>query len=396
VITIAVLSGMLYYPFFTIKELPAHYIVKFVTVMLVIYGVLFYFMFNRKMIYLKYVFLVLVVLELTHLSRITVNNMDPYLTSDLQYKGGYNDYTVEALNYIKPSDNSFYRIDKTYSSSYTYYHTYNDGMAQGYRGTREYSSFNQRYYILYLQLMGIADRKDESDSRWAYGLIGRPILESENRVKYIFTNGSVDSFRRRTCDSINVSGLTVLKNRYVLPVGYTYRYFIKESIFEKLTNGQKDLVSLRACVLRDKDAGVANGMDEFQLKDTCALNAFSNDTYAQYTDSLSEDTLAISRFDETHISGTVNARQDKMMYLSVPYDIGWMLKVDGKPRDKIILNGGMTGVYLSKGTHTVEMVFELRFMTISLLLCLLGILSYAGILIYTKRRDSNEALETKD
>ena len=390
IITIGVLLGLLHYPFFTIKEIPAGYIVKFVSIMLLIYCILLCFMFGSKNSYLRYVFLGFVVLELIHLSRITVNNMDAYLASDLAYKGGYNDYTVEALNYIKPRDTTFYRIDKTYSSSYTYFPTYNDGMAQGYRGTREYSSFNQKYYILYLQLMGIANRKDEVDSRWAYGLIDRPILESENRVKYIFTNSAISDFRKRTCDSFNISGLVVLRNRFVLPFGYTYGYFIKESAFDKLSNGQKDIVSLRACVLNDKNADVANGLKEFQLNDTCAVSAFNNDIYRQYNDSLSRDTLALTKFDETHICGAANAGADKIMYFSVPYDLGWQLKVDGKKQDKIIVDAGMTGVYLRKGHHTIDMVFELPFMNASLLLCLLGILFYAGIICYN-RKSTNPA-----
>jgi len=138
-------------------------------------------------------------------------------------------------------------------------------------------------------------------------------------------------------------------------------------------------------VLNDKDAHIAPGIKEFQLKDTCSVSAFNNDIYRQYTDSLSSDTLALTRFDETHIMGTVNAGADKMMYLSVPYDIGWVLKVDGQPKDKIILDGGMTGVYVQKGRHKVEMVFELPYMKISLLLFLLGVLSYAVILLYSRK-----------
>ena len=138
-------------------------------------------------------------------------------------------------------------------------------------------------------------------------------------------------------------------------------------------------------MLKDEDINIVHGIKEFQLKDTCDVSAFNNNVYKQYTDSLSRDTLAVSKFNETLIKGTINASEDKMMYLSIPIDMGWQLKVDGSLQNKIILNGGMTGVYLHKGKHSVEMVYELPFIKISMLLSLFGLLLYSGILVYTKK-----------
>ena len=386
VVTVIVLSGLLHYPFFADKRIPVASVVMFTNVMFIGYAVVLYLMTKSNAALYKYIFMGMLVCELIHLSRITVNNMDAFPTSDLAYKGGYNDYTVEALRYIKTKDSAFYRVDKTYSSSYTYFPTFNDGMAQGYRGTTEYSSFNQKYYILYLQLMGIADKNKEDESRWGVGLINRPILESENRVKYILTGDEMSAFRKETCDSLtSINGLKVLRNRYVLPLGYTYHYYIKENVFDKLTNEQKDLVSMHACVLKDGDINNAAGMVEFQLKDTLAVNLFSNDIYKKLTDSLSKDTLVVGKFDDNLIRGNINLSEDKMMYLSVPYDMGWQLAVDGHEQDKIILDGGMTGVYLHKGPHTVQLSFELPFIKISLMLSLAGLLLYGGILVYNRK-----------
>ena len=75
-----------------------------------------------------------------------------------------------------------------------------------------------------------------------------------------------------------------------------------------------------------------------------------------------------------------------MMYLSVPNDAGWTLKVDGQKRDKIILDGGMTGIMLTKGRHTIEMAYNLRYFTKGLYICLFGLLLYAGLLVLLKRK----------
>jgi uncharacterized membrane protein YfhO len=77
--------------------------------------------------------------------------------------------------------------------------------------------------------------------------------------------------------------------------------------------------------------------------------------------------------------------EDKMMYLSIPYDGGWKVKVDGNPTDKIILNAGMTGVMLKQGNHTIELKYDLRFFNMGLILCMLGIFIYLVCWYYSGR-----------
>jgi len=75
------------------------------------------------------------------------------------------------------------------------------------------------------------------------------------------------------------------------------------------------------------------------------------------------------------------------MYLSIPYDKGWKLKVDGYPAEKIILDGGMTGVMFSPGSHSIEMVYDLRFFKKGLMLSVLGFIIYIGLWVYQKKKN---------
>ena len=47
----------------------------------------------------------------------------------------------------------------------------------------------------------------------------------------------------------------------------------------------------------------------------------------------------------------------------------------------------MTGVMLNKGQHTIELAYDLPYFKKGLLLCALGLLLYAGALIYTLRKN---------
>jgi uncharacterized membrane protein YfhO len=74
------------------------------------------------------------------------------------------------------------------------------------------------------------------------------------------------------------------------------------------------------------------------------------------------------------------------MYLSVPYDEGWKLRVDGKEQQKQVVFAGMTGIMLPKGQHTLEMVFGLRYFNKGLLLMVVGLLAYAVVWFVTRKK----------
>jgi len=394
-VTVVVLFILLYYPYFPPKELlnfpdkgiPNHKILVFVSIMLVVYALVLYFI-GKQYFWFKSIFILLVIFEIAYLSNVTVNNIDAASAEDLSQKKAYNDYTLDAVAYVGRIDNSFFRIDKTYFSSAAWYGSFNDGLVQGYKGTSCYNPTNQLYYIHYLQLMGISNRAYESESREPIGLINRPVLESLNQVKYMLTKNSAPLFWKIACDSITATGdVKIFRNNFVLPLGFTYKYYIRESAFENIPNNQKDLVSLKACVLKDNEINKFPGLHEFELKDTFVASAFNAELYRKEINELRKDTLVLNNSGETFFRGKITVDEDKMMYLSIPYDKGWKLKVDGYPAEKIILDGGMTGVMFSPGSHSIEMVYDLRFFKKGLMLSVLGFIIYIGLWVYQKKKN---------
>lgn len=388
IVTVVVLFLLLNYPFFPDRDVINSAVFTFVCFFILVYGGLLFMMGKSDgPAYMKYIFLGVVVFELTYMSCITVNDRDPITAEELTEKKGYNDYTVDALKFIQGSDKSFYRVDKSYASSPAIHFSLNDAQAQGYYGTCGYNPFNQLYYIRYLQLVGVSDRKSELDSRWARGLMGRPMLESANRVKYMLDKNNAVPLWRLIGDSIAQFGdVKVFRNKLLLPFGFTYKQYIKESVYDALNNTQKDFVSLSACVVPDEDVSKIKGMTEYRLQDTTAPSMFTMDLYAQRIADLGRDSMTGTTVTDTRITGNVNLPEDKMLYLSVPYDGGWTLKVDGKEQPKQIVFAGMTGVMLSRGQHSIEMVYGLRYFNKGLLMSVLGIVLCAVLWFLTPKK----------
>lgn len=335
----------------------------------------------------KYAFLLLFVFELIWSNRYTLNRMDSVLSSFQSEKIGYDDYSVEAIKYIKSIDSSFYRIDKTYYHSERDFFMFNDAMIQDYRGTCCYSSFNQLHYVQFLQLLGITDNNAEEESRWSLGLVKRPIPESLNRVKYFLTKVPVSSYQKTVFDSIAHFGdVTVYRLKFTLPYGFTYKRYCRKNLFKGLNNNAKDCISLNACVVEDKYMDENRGLTEYQLTDSTKYELPDSIYYQLTVNELIKDTLTIKSFKETELFGTISTTENKLLYLSIPYDDGWKLYVDGQPANKVLVFGGMTGVYLPKGQHTVKMQYELRCFWKGLYFTGIGVLIYLGMVLFIRKK----------
>ncbi|MGZ3883509.1 MAG: YfhO family protein [Bacteroidia bacterium] len=373
--------------------------------LLVVYGAILFLMArSRQNVNLKFALIGIVAIELIFLTSFSVNRRDVLTTKELGERVGYNDYTVDAVSYLKQHEKApFYRMDKVgYYSGGAMHGSLNDQRIQGYYSTSSYNSFAQINFINYLRSYGVIG-KGEYESRWVNGLMYRqlPILESLNNVKYIVAKATVVPTWRYTMDSINKFGDVILfRNKFALPFGYTYDTYMRQSNFDKLSNevntkqlmiGPREFASLAACVIKDEDVPKVHGLKEMQLKDTVNPATFSLDYYKSCIDKLKQDSLNVTLFSDNKIQGTVDVSADKVMYLSFPYDKGWHLKVDGQDTEKLFVSNGMTGIYLSKGKHTIDLEYHLRFAGNGVYLSLAGLLCCGALFLgYRKNRQNTE------
>jgi uncharacterized membrane protein YfhO len=386
IITLVSLLILVNYPFFKDKSTVDSSLLISVILFLITYSFLIYNIVVKKdnKTYMI-VLLLCLVCELSYFSWCTVNRRDHVTTKDLSKKIGYNDYSVEAVNYIKQIDQSFYRIDKSYFSSPAIHGSLNDAMVHNYYGTSCYNSFNQKNYINYFKTLGVISKVNESESRWAPGLINRFILESLNGVKYVLTKNTNNPIWINSFDSIAKFGdVVVLKNKNVLPIGFTYDKYVKLSDFDKLGQMQKDLVSTKACVLNDEDVSNYNKMSLYNLKDTLPLNSLSFEIIKNNFDSLKLNVFKITSFSQTNIKGNVNIDKSKMLYLSIPFDDGWAINENGKPLNKVILSNGMTGLFLDPGNHNLELIYTSANMKKGSIILIISVLVFLVLLAYTK------------
>ena len=93
---------------------------------------------------------------------------------------------------------------------------------------------------------------------------------------------------------------------------------------------------------------------------------------------LSASMLDVTDYGDSYLKGTIDVQEDGVFVMSVPYEAGWKLKVDGHTREiNELIGGAWISTSLSAGEHQIELSFRPPGLIAGLLITLASI----GLLI---------------
>ncbi|NHM30005.1 YfhO family protein [Neobacillus terrae] len=409
-------------------------------------------------------------------------------------KEGYYDYSNEAIDYIKEIDQNLYRIDKNYVS-----YSNNDSLFQDYNGVKSYNSLNNPSYFSFLQVLDTEFNNHNIIS----GFNRRNDLRNLVGVKYVLSKDDEIPQGYKKLKSFH--GVTVFKNPYALPMGFTYDSYISEKDFEALSPIEKDETLMHAVVINKKikplnkyqvpkntenneilnisvkngkitkqkgkgnfelhtnsadpniilslpphegqwkiqykikGPGTTNGQIFWKNKSQPFTNTkmFNLHVTAEWKSStfdlnskninqiridpgeltgiykiknlkvqpinykedkkaikdLKENSLHINRYTNSSIDGEINLSKKKMLFVSIPYDKGWRVKIDNKAVPTLKVNEGFVGVMVPKGKHHVELEYHQPFLRAGLIISILSwglLLSLIANRLFKKRYSSSQ------
>ncbi len=330
-------------------------------------------------------FLGITLVEMIYFDNQTLNKRSIQTVSEFKSKAGFNDYSVEAIDYIKKQDKSFFRVEKNYSSGSAIHASINDAMVQNYQSTSSYHSFNHRYYVAFMKGMNTFPPNDETATRWISGVRNRPLLMPLTGVKYYLVKGAFP-FQRFGFDSLTTfQDVQVFKNTNALPMGFTIDKYITQENFDRLSTVERDASIYRGFVIKNDEKSKYPGFGE--IKDS--LQSVTVEAFNQLISNCRKDTLQISSYDDRHFDGTIDLDQTKLLFLSIPFDKGWKAEVDGKPAETRLVTFGMTGIVLDKGKHQVKLYYEAPYLKTGSMVSGISFMIYAlllGVSFWKKKK----------
>ena len=126
----------------------------------------------------------------------------------------------------------------------------------------------------------------------------------------------------------------------------------------------KETISLPQMIaVDDVSAG-----DEIRVRVVCKADENStmtvgaaildHEVFWQGYEILKASTLELTTFESSYVKGMINCDRDGLLYVSIPQNGNWEVKVDGKPAQIQLVGDCMLGVPLTEGQHLIEYTYH--------------------------------------
>jgi uncharacterized membrane protein YfhO len=356
------------------------------TAFLAVYTFLFLTVsFYSRKSFLLLAMLALVTIELAISNYGTLHNRRPVTKRAWETKGSnnYNDYSAEAVDYVKSIDKGFYRINKTFHSGASGpSFSINDAKVFNYNGLSSYSSFNNKNFINFLIGTGSIDtvpdtrynnidrvRMIEMSTRWADGANRSPYLQFITSTKYLLQREPLDPYTSYNTDLLTTIGdsVRVLRWKPYLPLGFTYDSYMLNDEMKKIVDPfDKQLAMLKAAVVPDSMTSQLAGFGVLRAEQSPKSANYNADQVLSDVNLLKIDTLSLSHFGQNHLNGKISVSRAKLLCLSIPLDIGWKIMLDGKEVKPFPIHYGLTGLLIQPGEHSLEMTYHVPYLGLSM------------------------------
>ena len=160
-------------------------------------------------------------------------------------------------------------------------------------------------------------------------VVGESTIEVQEDA-YIFAaydSTTVDSLTEEISDG-RTKSFTKVSHGYTLDLGYC-----TAGTEVKIKNSNEESVNITAY----------------------ALNLGAADKAYQ---TLNEQTMEMTSFSDTKITGTIDVKKEGRLIFSIANDAGWKLYVDGEQTDPEVFGEAFISTYLTEGTHTIELRYR--------------------------------------
>ncbi len=113
--------------------------------------------------------------------------------------------------------------------------------------------------------------------------------------------------------------------------------------------------------------------------------------YEQVHELLADEQLEVTAYEDGHVKGTITAQEGGVLLLTVPYDKGWRIRVDGSPAEYFPVGEALTGIRLTPGEHTVALDYTPDGLWMGTALSLLCAGLFLATLWLTDRREKSRS-----
>lgn len=195
--------------------------------------------------------------------------------------------------------------------------------------------------------LGIETDVFEEVSIGSYGSQADLYIEEDAHYYAYTSNTKIDTIKMQYEEESK--SFSQIKKKYILDLGY---HNTGETLSFKSENG-KDL-----------------NLTAYKINES-VLNTFVNNLNLQ--------TMSVDHYDETSLNGHIDMTSGGHLVLSIPYDPGWTLYVDGEKTEIDLFEDTFISVALDAGSHTIVLNYFPKGLIPGVCLSVLSLLLFIGL-----------------
>ena len=125
---------------------------------------------------------------------------------------------------------------------------------------------------------------------------------------------------------------------------------------------------------------------------TIDLASFDRASFENVYNRLDMNKLSVEDYDDGYIFGKIVMPAENTLFMSIPYDVGWTVKVDGKKTDYYKIMDAFIGVDMEPGEHTVEMIYTPRGLYVGILVSVVSWVFFVLGVVYNSNKKNRKKL----
>lgn len=277
---------------------------------------------------------------------------------------------TEDIEAVPVSANEFYRIDV--SEDYE-----NFPMFWGYSTIQTFHSIVPSSIMDFYSNIGVqrdVSSKPEADLYTLRGLFSVKYRFNFNDGAVGSTESEVEGFEYIKSQN----NFDIYENKYFVPMGFTYNYYMTESDVKDLDDSAKEKLLIKSIILEDEYAAenaAALGLEK--LSDT----SMDSEKYAEECSNRAASSCYSFEYDSKGFTAKNNLESDNLVFFSVPYDKGWSATVNGVSAEIIKTNFGFMAVKGETGENIIKFTYVPYGLKLGIIISAAGLVFFVIYLI---------------
>lgn len=273
--------------------------------------------------------------------------------------------TTEALKYIKERDDSFYRVEKTYS----FYSTYGDPLIAGYSAITDYNSTINRNLSMFYTNLYSSQKVTDAQRAFIYTDETERYPMKLIDLKYILSASEIDFPGFQYMDKIG--NVYIYQNMNADSVASFYEKTMTQEACEQLDEGSRRRLLNDTLIIED-------GQEGLQEQETGQVE------------------IGTFRTEGAALKGTVSNEKEGYLLLVIPDQDGWEIYVDGQKTETINGDYGFPAVRLAAGNHEIYAKYHIPRLKEGIVGSIIGIVMLVMVCLYLNLKSKKEVFLNRD